>query len=84
MARAAEQRIGQLNKRSRRLVLLASACGVLAALLFVGQALLLSQVVYLIFLQDRLLADVLPLLGLMLLLILGRSVLLWLQDILAQ
>ncbi|MGD2077887.1 MAG: thiol reductant ABC exporter subunit CydD, partial [Chloroflexota bacterium] len=44
----------------------------------------LSQVVYLIFLQDRLLADVLPLLGLMLLLILGRSVLLWLQDILAQ
>jgi len=84
MAATAEQRLRQLNRRSRRLVILASACGAAAALLFIGQALALSQVVQLIFLDRRLLADVLPLLGLMLLFILGRAALLGLADSLAQ
>ncbi|MGD8856657.1 MAG: thiol reductant ABC exporter subunit CydD [Chloroflexota bacterium] len=84
MAAPAEQRLRQLNRGSQRLVLLASACGVAAALLFVGQALVLSQVVQLIFLDHRLLADVLPLLGMMLLFILGRAVFVWLTEILAQ
>lgn len=84
MAATAEQRIRQLNRPSRRLVMMASACGVAAALLFIGQALALSQVVQQIFLDGRLLADVLPLLGLMLLFILGRAVLLWWADSLAQ
>ena len=84
MAATVEQRLRQLNKRSRRLVMMASACGVVAALLFIGQALALSQVVQLIFLDHRLLADVLPLLGPMLLFVLGRAALLWLADSLAQ
>ena len=84
MTNSVEGRIRQLNKSSKRLVGLASASGVAAAVLFVGQALLLSEAVNQVFLGGQLLADVLPLLGLMLLFILGRSGFLWLGDILAQ
>ena len=84
MAVPAARRIWQLNKQSRILVLMASASGMFAALLFIGQALVLSQVVHLVFLDDQTRDDVMPLLGLMLLFILGRSGFLWLQDILAQ
>ncbi len=84
MADPVERRIRQLNKNSRRLVGLASASGAVAGLLFIVLAVTLSEVVNRVFLGGRSLGDVLPLLGLMLLLIFGRSGFLWLEEILAQ
>ena len=57
-----EQRIRQLNKQSQRLTGLASACGVMAAVLLVGQLILVSETVNRVFLERKMLADVLPLL----------------------
>jgi thiol reductant ABC exporter CydD subunit len=79
-----ERRIRQLNKRSHRLTSLVVVCGVTAALLLVGQAILLSEAVNRVFLEAEELAAVLPLLILMLLLILARSGFIWLADIVAQ
>lgn len=58
--------------------------GFFAAALFAAQALLLSTAVDRIFLQDQALDAVLPVLGLMLVLLVLRSGLIWTGDVLAQ
>ncbi len=79
-----ERRLQGLNQRSRRLTGWAIGCGVVAALLLVGQAILLSEVVSRVFLAGAERTAVLPLFLLMLLLLLGRAGLVWLADGLSQ
>jgi thiol reductant ABC exporter CydD subunit len=72
------------NRPARTLLFLAVSAGVGAGALFIAQAVLLSGVVNRVFRLGQTLEEVLPLLGLMLALLLLRSGLIWLQEVLAQ
>lgn len=79
-----ERRLLGENPSARNLVFLATALGFLAAGLWLVLAWLLSDVVSRIFIANQTLADVLALLGLMLVLMLVRAVLMWGGDVVAQ
>lgn len=69
---------------ARVLLYAAVGVGLIAAALFALQAILLSAVVAGVFLDSQTLADVLPLLGLLLALLLVRMAAVWTGDVLAQ
>ncbi len=81
---SAEKRIWRFNRQSRRLVILAVACGVLAAILHLVQLVLISEIVSGVFIGDQDRAGVRPLLVVMLVLIGIRPFILWLSDIIVQ
>lgn len=92
-SRPARQRPGKRSVSTRLFanltgasILLYAAVGVglVAAALFALQAILLSVVVAGVFLDSQTLADVLPLLGLLLALLLVRMAAVWTGDVLAQ
>jgi ATP-binding cassette subfamily C protein CydD len=79
-----ERRLLKLSRPALTLLTLAVGAGFFAGALFSAQAILLSGVVNRVFLLGQTLADVLPLLGLMLALLLLRASLIWAQEVLAQ
>jgi ATP-binding cassette subfamily C protein CydD len=66
------------------LLIVAVAAGFIAGALLVAQVVLLSSAVHRIFILDQTLANVLPLLGMMLVLLLLRAGLIWAQEVSAQ
>lgn len=79
-----ERRLQKLNKQSRRLTMLATFFGLVAALLLAGQSILLSEAVSRVFLGGALRTAVLPLIAVMLVLLLCRSALIWVADVIHQ
>ncbi|MCO5193569.1 MAG: thiol reductant ABC exporter subunit CydD [Anaerolineae bacterium] len=79
-----ERRLQKLNKQSRRLTSLAIGCGVAAALLLMGQAVLLSEAINRVFLGDAGRTDVTSLFVFMLILLFGRTALIWIADVINQ
>lgn len=79
-----ERRLQKLNKQSRRLTSLAIGCGVAAALLLMGQAVLLSETINRVFLGDAGRTDVTSLFVFMLILLFGRTALIWIANIINQ
>lgn len=77
-------RLFEHDRRARTLLDLAVAAGFGAGALFIAQAVLLSGAVNRVFRLGQTLADLLPLLGLMLALLLLRAGLIWTQEALAQ
>lgn len=81
---APASRLFEHDRRARAVLYLAVAAGFGAGGLFVAQAILISGVVNRVFRLGQTLADVLPLLGVMLALLLVRAGLIWAQEVLAQ
>ncbi|MCO5183661.1 MAG: thiol reductant ABC exporter subunit CydD [Anaerolineae bacterium] len=79
-----ERRLQKLNKQSRRLTSLAIGCGVAAALLLMGQAVLLSETINRVFLGNARRTDVTSLFVFMLILLFGRTALIWIADVINQ
>jgi len=79
-----EKRILRGRRQAAILLLLAITTGTMAAVLFISQAILISEVVDRVFLQDQALNHVLPLLLIALILLLIRALLIWLEELLAQ
>ncbi len=79
-----EKRILRGRRQAAVLLLLAITAGTMAAVLFITQAILISEVVDRVFLQDQALNHVLPLLLIALILLLIRALLIWLEELLAQ
>ncbi len=77
-------RLFEHDRRARTRLYLAVAAGFGAGALFIAQAVLLSGAVNRVFRLGQTLADVLPLLGLMLALLVLRAGLIWTQEALAQ
>jgi ATP-binding cassette subfamily C protein CydD len=77
-------RLLSASPTARWLLVLAVAAGFIAGALLVGQIILLSSTVHRVFILDQTLADVLPLLGVMVTLLLLRAGLIWAQEVLAQ
>ena len=77
-------RLFEHDRPALTLLYLAVGAGFVAGGLFVAQAILLSGVVNRVFRLGETLADVLPLLGVMLALLLARAGLIWAQEVLAQ
>lgn len=79
-----EQRILRGRRRATILLLLAVAAGTIAAALFIAQAILISEIVNRVFLQDQTLNLVAPLLLIAFLLLFIRAALIWVEELLAQ
>ncbi len=79
-----DQRILGYSPAARKLLYATIACSLLAVLLVLGQALLVSNVINRVFLGHETLKAVQSLLGFVLLLAIARAVLVWLADSLAQ
>lgn len=77
-------RLLSASPAARRLLILAVAAGFSAGALLVAQIVLLSSAVHRVFILDQTLADVWPLLGVMLVLLLLRAGLIWAQEVSAQ
>ena len=77
-------RLLSASPTARRLLILAVAAGFTAGALLVIQIVLLSSTVHRVFVLDQTLADVLPLLGAMVALLLLRAGLIWAQEVFAQ
>src|SRR5829696_6675997 len=78
------RRLLSLTRDSRTALLLTVLSGFLAGLLTIGQAYLLSSTVNGVFLQGQTLAQVMPWLQLMLVIIAGRAFLTWVNEVSAN
>lgn len=81
---APASRLFEHERRAHTLLYGAVGAGFCAGALFVAQAILISGVVHRVFRLGQTLADVLPVLGLMLALLVLRGGLIWMQEALAQ
>ena len=79
-----EKRIFQGNRPAALLLIAAVAAGTLAAAIFIAQAMLISEIVDRVFLKGQNLTAVIPLLIFAILLLLFRSGLIWIKEIVAQ
>lgn len=79
-----QTRLLRFNAAARRLLHVAVAASFAAVVCAVGQGYVLSQAVDRVFLQHKALPAVTPLLAVLLALAVGRAVVTWLSDVLAQ
>jgi ATP-binding cassette subfamily C protein CydD len=84
LKRSTEKRLLHHNRSARRWLVIAIAAGFLATVYVVAQAVVLSDVVARVFQQQQTLADVMPLVGLLLVLALLRALTMGCGDVLAQ